>query len=597
MSTIRNDDYITVWLGLATFAWLMLFVWQGLDFTDMGFWLTSYQQFYTHPDIIIATCWLSSFIGHWTGLALGQDVVAYKLGYVIVVTTSAIIAYRVLAFQLGRCRMLATMVLLTVFFTRGYGGNWIDYNCLSALFYLGGAALLFLGLVNNQKLLIVLAGIILGANVFVRLPNLLGITLLSAIWLHAWAYRWSLRSTLAWSALFFGGFTLGVALIWCLIVLHGHEAIYFQGIQAVFDLAVSPKSHHSGSGLLNIFIKDHKKAFIKALLIIGMGVWLANWASKQKILLTSVIIFFGTIFLVYIFYIKDNWRWCIPGICYIVLLSLVFLKVKKDTPLALFAFIAGIILVLVPLGSNVGISNSAFGMWLALPLTLIWLWRSDDLSLPLWFKISNKKFKPNYYFLITARGFRVFTITIIIALLFHSLIGAWKHTYLDSKDRYTMTHPIAHPLLAETYTTSERAKVVAELLDAMSNYTKPGDEVLAYNVIPTVHFLTATHPWLGNSWPDIMDTTKLAALIKQKERSGTKLSCIVRAKGSTYANTWPIEMQPLATFGNQDSSRQLFFEFEQRNGYKVVWSNDFFEILTTNTKPNIIIDAATITGG
>jgi hypothetical protein len=249
--------------------------------------------------------------------------------------------------------------------------------------------------------------------------------------------------------------------------------------------------------------------------------------------------------------------------------------------LALLAFIAGMILVLVPLGSNVGISNSAFGMWLALPLTLIWLWRSDDLSLPLWFKISNTKLKPNNNFLITARGFRVFTITIIIALLFHSLIGAWKHTYLDSKNRYTMTHPIAHPLLAGTYTTSERAKVVAELLDAMSNYTKPGDEVLAYNVIPTVHFLTETHPWLGNSWPDVMDTAKLAVLINQKEQSGIKLSCIVRAKGNTYFNTWPIEIQPLATFWNQEESRHLFSKFEQRHGYRVVWSNKFFEILTT----------------
>jgi hypothetical protein len=239
------------------------------------------------------------------------------------------------------------------------------------------------------------------------------------------------------------------------------------------------------------------------------------------------------------------------------------------------------ILVLIPLGSNVGISNSAFGMWLALPLTLIWLWRSDDLSLPLWFKISNKKLKPNNNFLITARGFRVFTITIIIALLFHSLIGAWKHTYLDSKNRFTMTHPISHPLLAGTYTTSERAKVVTELLDAMSNYTKPRDEVLAYNVIPTVHFLTETHPWLGNSWPDVMDTAKLAALINQKEQSGIKLSCIVRAKGNTYFNTWPIEIQPLATFWNQEESRHLFSEFEQRHGYRVVWSNKFFEILTT----------------
>jgi hypothetical protein len=64
-SEIRNGDLTVAWLGLATFAWSMLFVWQGLDFTDMGFWLTGYQQFYTHPDTLDfqSSTWLTNFIG------------------------------------------------------------------------------------------------------------------------------------------------------------------------------------------------------------------------------------------------------------------------------------------------------------------------------------------------------------------------------------------------------------------------------------------------------------------------------------------------------------------------------------------------------
>jgi hypothetical protein len=173
---------------------------------------------------------------------------------------SAIVAYQLLASQFGRSRMLAAMVLLTVFFTRVYG-NWVGYNELTALFYLAGAALLFFGLVGNRKLLVVLAGVVLGANLFVRFPNLLGITLVSAVWLQAWANRWTLQDVLVVSFWFLGGFTLGVALIWGLIVLHGHEAIYFQSIQGIFGLAMDANSHHSGSGLLKRFISDHVQAF------------------------------------------------------------------------------------------------------------------------------------------------------------------------------------------------------------------------------------------------------------------------------------------------------------------------------------------------
>jgi hypothetical protein len=77
------------------------------------------------------------------------------------------------------------MVLLTVFFTRTYGVSLLGYGDLTTLFYLAGAALLFFGLVRNRKLLVMLAGIVLGVNFFVRFPNLLGITLVTAIWLQA----------------------------------------------------------------------------------------------------------------------------------------------------------------------------------------------------------------------------------------------------------------------------------------------------------------------------------------------------------------------------------------------------------------------------
>jgi hypothetical protein len=582
MSAICNGNRTVVWLGLATFAWSMLLVWQGLAFTDMGFWLTGYQQLYTYPDAMgfQSVCWFSYFIGHWVGLALGGGVLAYKLGRVVVVTTSAIIVYRLLASQLGHSRMLAAMVLLTVLFTK-QGDNWVDYDNLTALFYLTGAALLFFGLVGNRKLLVVLAGVVLGANLFVRFPNLLGISLVTAIWLQAWAFRWTLRDVLVWSAWFLAGFTLGAALVWVLIVLHGHKSIYFQGIQAIFGLAVDVDSHHSGSVLLKRFIRGHLMAFFEALSIVVIGGWIAQWVSKQKIHLASVVILASALLLVYVIYVRDQWRFFVPGICYVVLLSIVFLESRKHPPLALLAFIAGMLLLLAPLGSNNGIKNSIYGMTLALPFTLIWLWRSSDLVFSLWFKVSGDGFESNAKFSTEVRGFRVFTITIVLALLFQSLASAWRNTDSDSNNRLAMTHSIAHPLLAGIFTTAERAKVVSELLNAMSHFAKPGDEVLAYNAIPTVHFLTETHPWLGSAWPDFEDPEMITTLIRQKEQTGARLPCIVRATGSTYTSSWPIEAQPVATWWNQDKPRRVFAEFEQRHGYAVAWSNDFFEILTT----------------
>lgn len=575
--TDNNTDSTVIWLGLATFVLSMLFVWQGLDFTDMGFWLTGYQQFYSYPESIgFSVCWLSYFIGHWVGVAFGGGVLAYKLGYVAVVTLSAMVAYRLLASQLGYSRILAAMVLLTVFFTRGLGGNWIDYNDLTALFYLVGAGLLFWGLTGNRKLLVMLAGIVLGANVFVRFPNLLGITLISAIWLQAWIYRWALRGLLVWSAWFLGGFALGMALIWGLIALHGHEAIYFQGIQMIFGLAADDSSHHPGWGLLKRFISDHVRAFAEAFSIGVIGVWIANWVGKQQKHIALVTVLFCALLLAYVINIRDHWHWFVPGICYVVLLSIVFLELRKETALALLSFIAGMLLLLVPLGSNNGIYNAMFGMWLALPLTLTWLWQKAT-TLTLW---RGNGLEPKGQFSIDAKGFHVFAITITLTLLFQSLILAWRHTHDDNENRLSMTYPIAHTLLVGTYTTAERAKVVTELLDAMSHFAKPGDEMLTYNAIPTLHFLTETHPWLGDPWQDYVNAKKIATQIRLKEQTGAKLPNIVRAKRSTYNNFWPIGERPVDTYWHQDEPRKVFAEFEQRHGYAIAWSNDFFEILT-----------------
>lgn len=282
--------------------------------------------------------------------------------------------------------------------------------------------------------------------------------------------------------------------------------------------------------------------------------------------------------LTYIIYVREQWRWCVPGFCYIALLSIVYFELKKNAPLALLAFISGLVLFLTPLGSNNGIGNAIFGMWLALPLSLTWLWGRSDFSFS--FKLSSEKFEPNAVFLMASNGFRAFTVMVALALLLQSLALAWRHTYLDSKNRLTMTHAVNHPLLAGTFTTAERAKIVSELLNAMTHFAKPGDEVLAYNAIPTLHFLTETHPWLGDPWPDFANTKKMAAMIQQKEQTGAKLPVIVRAKNSTYIYSWPIDAKPVATFWHQDEPRRMFAEFEQRHGYVVAWSNDFFEVLT-----------------
>ena len=578
MILLNNDNRIVVWLGFATLILSTLFVWQGLDFTDMGFWLTGYQQFYSHPDTIWAVCWLSSFIGHWVGLALGGSVLSYKFGYVVVVTASAVISFLLLGYQLGRSRMLAAMVLLTVLFMRGYGGNWIGYNELTALFYLIGIALLFYGLVNNRKILLLFAGAVLGANVFIRLPNLAGVVLVTAVWLYGWTSRWPLRKIIIWTIYFVGGFILGAAFIWALILMHGHEKIYLQGIKSIFSEAKSDSTPHAGGSLLKLLVLDHVTAFSQAFVILIAGAYFSNFLAKKKRLVKYLSIIIPVLLLAYITN-RGHWRTIIVGIFYIILLAIILSKYRESKNLTLLAFFSTLLLFITPLGSTNGMSNAIFGMWLALPLSLVFLFYCAGTLLPFWFKTDKNSLEITSKFLIEANGYRILSITIVLTLLLQSSYAAWRHTYLDSNNRFEMSISIVHPLLVGTFTTAERAKVVTELLEAMTHFIKPGDEVLSYNGIPALFFLTKTHPWLGITWPDFHDGEIIANIIRQKEQKGARLPCIVRATSSIYEKSWPKDPRPLATWWRQDESRRLFEAFEKKHGYVVAWANGFFEIL------------------
>ena len=373
------------------------------------------------------------------------------------------------------------------------------------------------------------------------------------------------------SAWFLGGFLAGAALIWGLIVWHGHEAVYVHGLQVIFGWAADSGSHHSGSGLLSTFVGDQLKAFRKGFLLLLLGGAIALWVNRQKTALKWIVVLLGAVLLAFLLQNKSQWRHMIPGVCYLVLLAAVWREFRKDRELALLAFLAGMVLVLAPLGSGSGIAISMYGMWLALPLSLLLLWRQSG------FAIKRITIEP--------QAIQGLALTIALAVLFQSLVSTWRYTFLDSPNRLTMTHPIKRPHLFGTYTTAARAKVVAELLDAMARFTKPGDPVLAYNGIPTVHFLTETHPWLGNPWPDMENAGRLAALVRQKEQTNALPVTIVRATGSTYAYSWPAHPQPVADWWGQKEARQVFVDFEQRHQYSVVWTNAFFEILTPAGQP------------
>jgi hypothetical protein len=555
---------------------------QGLDFTDQGYWLTGYQRIFQDPESVssMMTTWLSLIIG---GLVekIGLGAISFRIAFVIVIWMTLWLAYRFLRECFGREEILFPLFVTLVYVTK-WGVNWISYNDLSALFFLGASLVLWYGLQAKNYKLIFLAGLILGVSVYLRIPNIAGVTLSLAIFYAGWLGQTKITSCLKLVFLFFGGYILGLLVILFFMHLMGHLPYFSMGVSELIKQASHSNYHHSFKTLLNLIFVHHIKSLIFAmcsLCLVIVVVLLKKLAFKINFfrsnlwfLILYILAFVVVVQLAGYLEHRSNHQFALPGFCYAILLLGTFLEVRGGSrKLALLYFIALLILFIVPLGSASGIKNAIHGSWLALPAALLALFRifnrECDISLGVNLFKNNGVFKNN---LIAS-----FIVTIIgMTILLFSLRIAYLSTYRDSESRIELKYPIDISELRGIYTSKARSKSVEEIILKLRDYVKPGDKLLAITDIPMLNYLTNTKPFLSYSWTRLMWEDQLAEELREK-KDYVHYPVVVRTKGSSMNKEWP---SVTIDKSYQGGGEFLIREFMNLNHYQKHWENDWFEI-------------------
>src|SRR6185503_16199319 len=81
----------------AAMGWPWLFIWQGLDFTDQGYLLTSYRCFFRHPEVTedAGSTWLTNLIGAvWDALFGKWGVVSIRALWAVCLSLGLLLAFR-----------------------------------------------------------------------------------------------------------------------------------------------------------------------------------------------------------------------------------------------------------------------------------------------------------------------------------------------------------------------------------------------------------------------------------------------------------------------------------------------------------------------
>jgi hypothetical protein len=164
--------------------------------------------------------------------------------------------------------------------------------------------------------------------------------------------------------------------------------------------------------------------------------------------------------------------------------------------------------------------------------------------------------------------------------------GAFRmmtYTYRDAPRR-ELNHSVRNaPQLRGLLTTRERAASLSEVVPALSARVRPGDYLLTSESTPLLQYLTHARPYLGIPWIMVdEDPAELETLLERAPQQRGCLPVLVRARGNARSPAWPRDVRRGVDRHHQ-AARRVIAGFVKRNGYRVTWSNDFFEILEPST--------------
>ena len=595
MDKFRFINFPKLWTSLLV-IYPILFMFQGLDFTDQGYWLVGYQRIFSDPQSVesMMSTWLSLVLGGLIDNA-GFGVISFRIAFIVVIWISTWITYKLLKDFFKSEEILFPLFVTLVYITK-WGVNWISYNDLSALFYLAASFALWRGMRLNNIRWVFLAGLILGAGVYLRIPNLVGLALATTILFAGYIYKWAFKNTFKYIIFFFFGFGFGLLAIFFIISILGHQHFFLNSLYVLKNQAGQAEYHHSSAMLMNMLFHDHMKAF-KCAIIFVVILLLVDFVKRNKFLIkiyqksaSPIIVTFGYIIIsiALAFYLEHGMRYsyAIPGICYAVLTLGIVQDYKAEKRLhTLIYFIALILLFILPLGSGNGIGNAIYGSWLALPLVLLILKGQVNL-LVLTRKLSVPREKSTTKILHTYDDLNAqplawlrtsgLSMVLMLAILSFSIYLAYM-PYRDSTKRLSLRYNVNSPLLSGILTSKARSNVINELLDQLKGIVKPGDQLLALTDMPILHYLTQTRPYLSSSWTRIIDKEQFAFELINVPKNGMALPVMVRSKGSVSNSEWPTLHIDSGYFVENESAIQKFII---TFGYRKYWENQWFEIWT-----------------
>lgn len=487
------------------FFYPFLTVNQGVDVSDSTYSLSNFLFFERMEGMWVVSTYVSNVTG-WllTKLPFGTTLLGMKIYATLFLSATALLVYFMF------CKWMPAWIAF-VGEMIALGFCWIPagilYNYLSYFLFALGAILLYQGLVEEKDWLLIAAGIALGINVFVRIPNLTQMVLIVGLWYYLGGKRRKLNVIVEKTLKCLAGYLIGIAIPLIGVICQFGVSGITDMISGLSGIQNTDDTYSIWSMIVSV-IHAYQRTF-KWVLLIALGIAMGmamffcfrgKWENVKKIAYIGGIILLlrflwgrGMFSFRYYEDYSSMYEWGMIGL-YLVWIAVVYMMLSGKNSLEekLWTVMVMAVTLVTPLGSNNYTFQNLNNLFLVAPFTCY-----------TYVKLFRRKAGTGMISQITfpwkAMLAVLGTVILVQSIGFHS-----QFAFRDGMDGTKRDSLFEQPkVLAGMWTTQENRKALGELTGYIEENGMETKEVIFYGDCPGLSFILNMPFAISTAWPDL----------------------------------------------------------------------------------------------
>lgn len=602
LEQIRQKGGMTVLPALVLLLYPLRHAAAGLDLMDAGYALGNYRFF----DSLNVMWKLATYLANITGVLLsklpfGNRWVGMNVYCGLLTGIVAAAAYLFLWKRYGRERKLFCYLLFAAEMTAlslCWAPAVILYHYLGYLFMTAAVMVLFTAITGGKKQYFVIAGVILGLCVAVRMPNITYMALILPVWCDCFWNRGAWFKELVTRTLYcVGGYLAGLFVPLAVICARYGAAAYPQMISSLFgmtDHAADYKPSSMVAAMSGDYIRYSVWLLLFAVYMVS-GVLFFNIlkkctivpdAGKKKITCAFKILYaLGLLAVLRFCYGRgmfdfnyseyfSMYKWVTVYLLIVTALCIwVLFQKTVNRDFKLWAVFLPVMIFVTPLGSNNGLYPVINNLFLVMPVSVL---LTADV-----FRRSRQSESDFFAFRLVLGCVLVCTavqgVLFGTGFVFHDA-GAQKASGRDDRRIELMCSDAGTGLV----TTAEKKAAVEELDRYLYRIGLNKKQVILYGDIPALAYLFDMEPAVSTTWADL-DSNSMDTLEEELDRltagaAPDALPVMIFGRPSTERLA---EEDGSADRELKREKWRLIMDFAEANGYRQCFSNEEYIVFDT----------------